>query len=106
MIGDETAIAALPAEEAEAFGASIEAFNKALQDSGAWVDAVGIGPKAEAKTLSFDHGDASVAAGPYTDSANQALGYWIVEAADIDEAVDLGRKLGLASGAIEVRPVV
>jgi hypothetical protein len=106
MIGDDTAIAALPADEAEAFGANIEAFNKALQDSGAWVDAVGIGPKSEAKTLTFDSGSASVASGPYADTPDQALGYWIIEAADIDEAVDLGSKLRLASGSIDIRPAV
>jgi hypothetical protein len=105
MIGDETESSAMSPEEAAAFGQQIEAFNEALQKGGAWVAAEGLGPKASSKTITFDHGTARIREGTFSDSPDQSLGYWVIEASSLDEAVEWGRKLGVASGAVEVRAV-
>jgi hypothetical protein len=105
MIGDEAASAAMSPEESAEFGDQIEAFNEALRKGGAWVAAEGLGPKAESKTISFSGGAVSVRDGTFSDAADQSLGYWVIEASSLDDAVEWGRKLGIGSGIVEVRTV-
>ena len=45
--------------------------------------------------------------GPYAETKEQLLGFYIVECSNLDEAVDVARDLGAANpgGAYEIRPV-
>lgn len=52
-------------------------------------------------------GDVVTADGPYAETKEALTGYYLVEAADLDEAVALAAQIPAAwGGAVEVRPVL
>ncbi len=92
--------------EAQRRGAAVGAFNEELQRSGAWVFAVGLHPASSATALRFADGQVSMTDGPYAETKEQMGGFWIVEAADLDAALELARRAAVAcEGPVEVRPV-
>ncbi|WP_250030195.1 YciI family protein [Paractinoplanes maris] len=44
--------------------------------------------------------------GPYAETAEQLGGFYLVDARDLDEALELGRALSAMGDIVEVRPVV
>ena len=55
-------------------------------------------------TVRKTDGEISVTDGPYAEAAEQLGGFYLVEAADLDEAIALAK--ALPEGIVEVRPVV
>ena len=52
-------------------------------------------------------GDPIVSDGPYAETKEALTGYFLLECADLDEALDWAAKIpGAATGSIEVRPVI
>jgi hypothetical protein len=51
-------------------------------------------------------GEATVTDGPFAETKEQLMGFWIIEAANLDEALAWARKAPLHGAAIEVRPLV
>ena len=43
--------------------------------------------------------------GPFTETKEQLLGFYIVECATLEEAIDIAREMAGESGALEIRPV-
>lgn len=84
---------------------AVEVFNDELRASGAWVFAGGLEP-AHTATVVDATGDAPITTdGPYLESKELIGGFWIVEVADLDSALELARKGSAAcEGAVEVRP--
>lgn len=52
--------------------------------------------------------DGVVTAGPFAETAEQLGGYYLVEARDLDHALEIGKlvPLGKGGGTIEVRPIM
>ncbi len=64
-------------------------------------------PASTATTVSPDGADGfSVTDGPFAETKEALGGYYLVEAADLDAALDLAKQIPLIAGAVEVRPVV
>ena len=63
-------------------------------------------PTTAATTLRKD-GAAVVLDGPYAETKEQLLGFYVVDCKDLDDALDVARELGAANpgGAYEIRPV-
>jgi hypothetical protein len=63
-------------------------------------------PTTAATTLRKD-GPPVVLDGPYAETKEQLLGFYLVNCKDLDEALDVARDLGAANpgGAYEIRPV-
>jgi hypothetical protein len=107
IIGDEAMVADATPELMEKVVAEMDAYNDELKQAGVLVDADGLGPSANAKTLRYgEDGKAVVTDGPFTESKEQIAGYWIFETKDIDEAVQWAEKAPMAGGVAEVRPIV
>jgi hypothetical protein len=51
-------------------------------------------------------GGFTVTDGPFAESKEALGGYYLVEAADLDEAVAMSREIPMQFGAVEVRPVM
>lgn len=69
--------------------ADIDAFNDRLRADGHWVFAGGLGAPDPA-TVVDNRGDAAVFTdGPYLESKEYLAGFWIVEARDLDVALEL-----------------
>ncbi len=85
--------------------AQVGAFNEELQNAGAWVFAAGLHPAASATVVRSSGGDISMTDGPYAETKEQMGGFWMIEATDLDAALDWAGKAAAASeGPVEVRP--
>jgi hypothetical protein len=85
--------------------ARVEAFNEQLRQSGAWVFAGGLHPRESATTVRFKEGQALVTDGPFAETKEQLGGFWIVQAPDLDAALELAKRGAVAcQGDVEVRP--
>ena len=64
-------------------------------------------PTTAAFTLKKDREPAIVVDGPFAETKEQLLGFYIVDCKNLDEALDVARDLGAANpgGAYEIRPV-
>ena len=64
-------------------------------------------PSAQAVTIRYQDGGSVVTDGPYTESTEVVGGLFVLEADDLDAAIDLARQIPAAEdGAVEVRPLV
>jgi hypothetical protein len=92
--------------EDEAMGRAIDALNDEMKAARARVFVGGLQPVSSARSLRAQPGgEVLVAEGPYLKSEEQVGGLWVLEAADLDEALAWGRKAVLACRApVEVRP--
>lgn len=65
-----------------------------------------LGATAKARTLRGP-GDGLVLDGPFAETKEQLLGFYVIDCKNLDEALDVARDLGKANpgGAYEIRPV-
>jgi hypothetical protein len=85
--------------------AAIEVFNDRLQDEGYWVFAGGLGAPGTATVVDNRGGEAMVTDGPFLESKEYLVGFWIIEAPDLDVALRLGSAGSKACNRkVEVRP--
>ncbi len=97
---DDGAGLATPDEDA-----AIDVFNDRLKAEGHWVFAGGLGMPSMATVIDNRGGDAMVTDGPFMESKEYLVGFWIIEAADLDMALKLGAEGSKACNRkIEVRP--
>ena len=95
----------LESPEAQRMFAQVDTFNAELQASGAWVFAGGLHAPTSATVVRVTDGEVSTTDGPYAESKEQMGGFWVVEAPDLDAALELARKGAAAcEGPVEVRP--
>jgi hypothetical protein len=97
-----------PSVETEATIEAIHALNRELIAAGVRKFACGIAPAGSAKTLRAQpDGQVLVTDGPYTETKEHIGGFWILETADMDEALAWARKGALTCRAAgEVRELL
>ena len=97
--------ASLPEEELKQIGADVDAFSDIVREAGKWVFAGGLEP-IEATTGVDGRGESPVITdGPFSESKEYLGGFWIIEATDLDEALDWAARGSKACRAkVEVRP--
>ncbi len=102
--GAHDGVDADPAALQEVF-AAVEGFNTKLKDDGAWVFAGGLHPPSAATTVDATGDTPILTDGPYVEAKEYLGGFWIIEAPDLDAALEYA-KLGSKAlrGRIEVRP--
>ena len=65
----------------------------------------GLEPPSDATVVDATGSEVLVTDGPYAESKEQLGGFWVVEAPDLDAALDIARRGSAACvGAVEVRP--
>jgi hypothetical protein len=90
--------------EGEAMMQDIDALNEEMQAAGARFFAGGLSQAAVKSLRAQPDGTVAVGDGPYLQTAEHVGGFWILEAANLDEAVEWGRKAVSACRApVEVR---
>jgi hypothetical protein len=103
---DEDYVVDFSTPEAQDRVAQVGAFNDELQQSGAWVFAAGLHPASSATVVRSTGDGVSMTDGPYAETKEQMGGFWIIEAADLDAALELAARGAAASGGpIELRPM-
>jgi hypothetical protein len=92
-------------EEMQRAFAQVDAFNAELKASGSWVFAGGLTAPSDATVVDATGSEVLVTDGPYAETKEQMGGFWVVEAADLDAALEIARKGSAAClGPVEVRP--
>ena len=83
----------------------VEGLRQEMRTAGAWVFSGGLHDAASATTLHPRDGDVLMSDGPFAESKEHIGGLTIIRARDLDQAIEWGRRLALATTlAIEVRP--
>ncbi|HKW87491.1 MAG TPA: YciI family protein [Candidatus Acidoferrales bacterium] len=97
-----------PSVETEATIEGIHALNREMIAAGARKFACGLSPARNAKSLrTRPDGKVLVTDGPYTETKEHIGGFWILEAADMDEALEWGGKGAIACHvSVEVREIL
>jgi len=94
----------LSPEEVKAVYAATDAFNEEVRAAGKWVFAGGLVPIESSTTVDNTKGQRVVTDGPFSESKEYLGGFWIIEAADLDEALDWAQRGSQACmGKVEVR---
>ncbi len=104
---DEAVEAARTDEENQAVYGAYGIFTNELRESGKFLGGEALQPTATATTVRVREGKTLTTDGPYAETKEQLGGYYLVEAADLDEAIAWAAKIpGAKEGAIEVRPIM
>ena len=84
----------------------VKALNEELERTGAWVFGGGLKPTSSAAVIRPSGAGVSMTDGPYAETKEQMGGFWVIEAPDLDAALDWARKAAAAcEGPVELRPL-
>lgn len=94
------------AERQQCYGESTQLAHQ-LKSKGQFISTSPLQPVATATTVKVRDNKRLVTDGPFAETREQLGGYFMVEARDLDEAIDIaGRIPGARKGTVEIRPVV
>jgi hypothetical protein len=87
--------------------AAIDVFNDRLQADGHWVFAAGLAAPSASTVVDNRGADPVITDGPFLESKEYLAGFWILEAADLDVALELAAGGSKACNRrVEVRPLL
>ena len=87
--------------------AAIDVFNDGLQAEGHWVFAGGLGGPGSATVIDNRGEEAILTDGPFVETKEYLVGFWIIEASDLDVALKLAADGSKACNRkLEVRPLL
>jgi hypothetical protein len=94
-------------EEDDAVMSRLNVVHEKLAKAGKLGPALRLLPTTAATTLRKAEDPPLVIDGPYAETKEQLLGFYVIDCENLDEALDVARELGKANpgGAYEVRPV-
>src|SRR5882757_7919399 len=94
-----------PPEVLEPIMRDLATLNAELRAAGAWVFTGGLHPPSTATVVRAKDGEALLTDGPYVEGKEHIGGFTVIEAPDLDAALDWGRRFAQATTLpIEVRP--
>ncbi len=94
-------------EEAKAEMGRWFAYTQELEEAGALVAGEGLQESATATTVRIgDDGERVVTDGPFAETKEQVGGFYVIDVANLDEALEWAKKIPARAGMIEVRPVM
>ncbi len=96
---------AMPESERNAFVDECFSFDDVLRKNGHFAGGDALQGVEDATTLRFQNGKVSVTDGPFAETKEQLGGILVLEAKDLDQAIQLMSKHpGVQAGPIEIRP--
>ncbi len=106
IANDESAQAALSPEEGQEMMAAYGKFAEEMVGRGVLKDGNRLHPTHDATTVQVRNGEVLASDGPFAETKEQIGGYYLVDCADLDEAIEVASKVPAASnGTVEVRPI-
>jgi hypothetical protein len=92
-------------DEMQSRFAATGALNDKMVERGVWVFGGGLVPPTSATIVRHQGGDVLITDGPWPETKEHVGGFWVIEASDLDAALDWATQAATACGeAIEVRP--
>jgi hypothetical protein len=104
---EEKTVWSWPKEEEDACMARLAVVQEGLARRGKLGPVARLMPTTAATTLRKDQDPPLVIDGPFAETKEQLLGFYIVDCTDLEDALDVARELGKANpgGAYEIRPL-
>ena len=104
---DEQTFHGISADDRNKVMGEYQAFTDSIRESGNMLAGDGLQPTSTATTVRVRDGETLMTDGPFAETKEQLGGYYLIEAADADEAFAIAARIPSARhGSIEVRPVV
>jgi hypothetical protein len=99
---DESEGGALPKpEDLEA----MTQYNEELLKAGVLLAGEGLHPSSKGVRIAYSGGKTTVTDGPFTEAKELVAGFWIIQAKDLEEAVEWLKRAPLDGGEVEIRQV-
>jgi hypothetical protein len=106
LFSDESVFETFSPEEQEAGVAQYAAWGEEMTKRGVLVGGERLRPTGDATTVRVHDGEVLASDGPFAETKEQMGGYFIIEAKDLDEAIEIASKNPSAHhGTVEVRPI-
>ncbi len=103
---DERKLEAMPESELQALIDEHFDYDEALKRTGHFIASEALEPAGAATIIRVRNGRLSATDGPFAETKEQLGGFYLVEARDLNEAIQLAAKIPSArTGSVEVRPV-
>ena len=104
---EEKKLEKMSKEEGDKFMGEYFAFTDGIKKSGQHVASEALQPINTATTIRMRNGKLSTTDGPFAETKEQLGGFYLVEAKDLNEAIQVASKIpSVRTGSIEIRPVV
>lgn len=106
LICAEKVMEQMPQADADAHYEEYREFTGNIRNSGHFVDCNRLLPPSAAITIRVREGKISSTDGPFVETKEQLGGYYVIEARDLNEAIQVAAKIpGAARGCVEIRPI-
>ncbi len=104
---DEQSYAHMPAAQAGALMGEYNDFTMGVRASGHFLAGEGLQPTQAATTVRVRNGKTTTTDGPFAETKEQLGGFYLVEARDLNEAIQIAARIPSARlGCVEVRPIM
>lgn len=106
LICAEKVMEQMPQADADEHYEEYREFTSNIRESGHFVDCNRLLPPSAAITIRVRKGKISSTDGPFVETKEQLGGYYVIEARDLNEAIQVAAKIpGAARGCVEIRPI-
>jgi hypothetical protein len=107
LINDEESVwESLAESDRNAMYAEYGRYTEELRSRGLLVDANQLQPTSTATTVSVRDGETIVTDGPFAETKEALGGFYLIEARDLDHAIEIARLCPAPFGGVEVRPIM
>jgi hypothetical protein len=104
---EEKKLGAMAQSESDAFMGEYFAFTEAIRKSGQYLGGEALQPVQTATTIRIRYGKLSATDGPFAETKEQLGGFYLINAKDLNDAIQVASKIPSARlGCVEVRPVM
>ena len=107
IYGDESSRRTMPKEQVDTMIKEYGAFTEDIQKSGQYIGGNPLQPTQTATTVRIRRGKISTTDGPFAETKEQLGGYYLINAKDLNEAIQVAARIpGARIGSVEVRPIM
>jgi hypothetical protein len=104
---EEKKMAGMTKSEGDAFMGEYGAYTQSIKGSGHYLGGEALQPVHTATTIRSRNGKVSTTDGPFAETKEQLGGFYLVEAKDLNEAIQVATRIpSVKTGSIEVRPIM
>jgi hypothetical protein len=106
IYGVESVVGAMSPPDLQAFMGEFQAFTEGIRQSGHYIGGNRLQPVHTATTIRVRNGKPSTTDGPFAETKEQLGGYYLIEARDLNDAIQVASRIPSARhGSVEVRPI-
>ena len=103
---NEKTWANMPKEQADAMFGEYFSFTEGIKQTGHYVGGEALQPIQTATTVRVRNGKVSTTDGPFAETKEQLGGYYLIDAKDLNDAIQVASKIPSARvGSVEIRPI-